>query len=77
MHVCTSSVELPPEQLHAHDRTEDDEEEDEHSYVHQGDQRHQDRVHHNLQRWNTYSSYKKPEIYIILKSGIQTLDLHF
>ena len=77
MLVCAGIAELSSKQLHAHDGTEGYEEGNEHSYVHQGDQRHQDRVHHNLQRWNTYSSYKKPEIYIILKSGIQTLDLHF
>ena len=50
MHICTGSIELAPEQLHSHDSTEDDEEEDEHGYIHERDERHQDGVHHYLQR---------------------------
>ena len=36
VHVSAGQVELSPEELHAHDGTEDDEEKDKNSHVHEG-----------------------------------------
>lgn len=49
VHVCAGLIELAPEELHAHDGTEDNEEENENSHVHQRYQGHQDGVHHDLE----------------------------
>ena len=42
-------VEGAHEQLESDDGVDDDDEEDEEGDVHQGDDRHQDGIHHNLQ----------------------------
>ena len=55
--ICTCDnieaglVEGAHEQLESDDGVDDDDEEDEEGDVHQGDDRHQDGIHHNLQTW--------------------------
>ena len=51
-------VEGAHEQLESDDGVDDDDEEDEEGDVHQGDDRHQDGIHHNLQTW------KKNQVWI-------------
>ena len=50
MHVRTRLVELSPEEFHAHYSTENNEKENEDRHIHQGNQRHQNGVHDDLQR---------------------------
>ena len=47
--VKAGFVECAHEELESNDGVDDDDEEDEEGDVHQGDDRHQDGIHHNLQ----------------------------